>query len=75
MEIFILYGMGVLFLCVWCSRFIQLRLLSDEYFPSKYDKPLWFRAVILLTLLGCDLFIWWKQAYLHELQLAKQSVR
>jgi hypothetical protein len=74
-EIFILYGIGVLFLFVWCSQFIQLMLLADEDFPGKYDKALWFTAFILLTLLGCGLFIWWKQAYLHQLKLAKQSVQ
>jgi hypothetical protein len=50
-------------------------LLADEDFPGKYDKALWFTAFILLTLLGCGLFIWWKQAYLHQLKLAKQSVQ
>jgi NADH:ubiquinone oxidoreductase subunit 3 (subunit A) len=73
--VFILYGLGVVFLFVWCSQFIQLMLLSDEDFPGKYGKALWFAAFILLNFIGCGLFIWWKQAYLHELKLTNQSVQ
>ncbi len=72
--LFVLYGFGVVFLLIWVSQFIQLMLLTDEDFPGKYDKGLWFAAFILLSLIGCGMFIWWKQAYLHERKLSKQSV-
>ncbi len=72
---YILYGFAVLFLFIWVSQYIQLMLLTDDDFPYNYDKALWFEAIILLNLIVCGLFNWWKHAYLLELKLAKQSAQ
>lgn len=72
MEI-MLCGLAVVFVVFWVSQFIQLMLLSDEDFPGKNDKILWFVTFILLSVIAPGLFAWWKQAYLHERKLDKPS--
>jgi hypothetical protein len=62
----------ILGICIfWVYQFVQLMLLSEANFPSKYDKCLWTAVFIVAFPLAPFAFFGWKFAY--RAMLASQS--
>ena len=57
----LLLVLAILVIFFWASQFLSLMRMEDDEFPGRYDKPLWFVAVFLVSLLGALLFWLWKR--------------
>lgn len=65
MPLVLIAALFLLLCAFWVYQFVQLMLLSDSDFPSRYDKVLWVAVFVFVGALAPFAFLLWKRAYLE----------